>query len=741
MFHHFFANSLPDLIIGLLQWSTPNYWIGLGLALFVVGLVHPVPWELRSDEHSTVAHFLLHVRRFTLKFLLAYAVLGPIFLATGFCLIDARTSREALKSLWDWAVDRLADFGILVLAACAVGFGLRWFVDRHVMPRWSAYWRARRQTQDIDKPVDARDEAGSLTTRDFVPEKYFRAGEIFYALDEDGRPITLPVSVFVETHHAFLGPTSYGKGALSQTILQQVVRLMMSVFYIDAKGDDFLPYVLRDEAQRAGRPFVYLDLNPEGPGAWHPFVGGDARRRRARIVNAFNLAAGGTNADVYKARERGLLDQALSRTDGTIRKLHDAIVEIERSANGGNVQELSTLRDTLSEWLKVKTFASNRPGHSIERCLIDNAVVYVRGSMTDNVVKLATRAYIDEVCGELQRLCRERPAHCVLGIPELKFVASNELAGAIATIRGFRANLLLDAQSLANLLAPDDHRVNGKSLVQEFTVNTMAKFIYKAADEETKEWVEGLSGTQFLTTLSTEVIDVNKSGGEQWEARRTLRAGEHPIISGNTALYLPKRVAVAFLPGRLPEICYTSPVPTDRTVPIGVETANPLAGGSDDAPGAAPETTQRPAQPPASTVPAARPSPRPAPAAPRATPAAPAATKAAPPPRQATQNGTDRSSQLSPKSTPKSVPQSTQKSPGPANAIRPKRGSEEPVRAVVPNNRTRSHTNTTPRDIVRPAVGATQNDRRVNSTTTAQPASSLDATPTHSTKPKQEPPQ
>ena len=109
---------------------------------------------------------------------------------------------------------------------------------------------------------------------------------------------------------------------------------------------------------------------------------------------------------------------------------------------------------------------------------------------------------------------------------------------ALAAIAGFDANLLLAAQSIANLEAPDDKRLDGKALAHEFEVNTPIKFVYRAADERTAEWAENLSGTQWLDVAQRENVKANVDGGEQWEGTRTIAKLEHAIISRNTPLNL-----------------------------------------------------------------------------------------------------------------------------------------------------------------------------------------------------------
>ena len=150
---------------------------------------------------------------------------------------------------------------------------------------------------------------------------------------------------------------------------------------------------------------------------------------------------------------------------------------------------------------------------------------------------------------------------------------------ALAAIAGFNANLLLAAQSIANLEAPDDKRLDGKALAHEFEVNTPIKSVYRAADERTAEWAENLSGTQWLDVAQRENVKANVDGGEQWEGTRTIAVLEHAIISRNTPLNLPPRVGIIYMPDRNPSKIFTSPAKVDRsfasweTQPAGTEPA------------------------------------------------------------------------------------------------------------------------------------------------------------------------
>jgi len=555
-------STVLSAVVHAVQWASPWYWIVLAIPLFVVSVLHPVPWRLPTNDASLRDWLTFIGRRASVITLYVWLLFVPLVAFLLYVAMSGLGFASAAANFGGELRAQLGQYWPIILAAILYGVVLRFLWDRYAAPRLSAYWRSARVMQETDKLVDAREEVATLKAKAFQPEKYFVDGKIFYGLDENDEPIYFELKEFFTTHHAVLGPTSYGKGIVLQSIFKQCIRGGLGVVYVDPKGDDWLPYLLQNEAKAAGRRFVYLDLNPGGKGVWHPFLGGDFRQRRTRIVRAFNLESHGTDADVYKAKERALLDDALENTDGTIKSL---LAYVKDHGQSGD-RDLSTLRDSLREWSRVETFAQSvkRKGHSIEQCLMNNAVVYVRGDLADPVVKAATKAYISELTAEIKRLNRTRPAHVTVGIDELKFLACAEINDALATIRQYQCNLLLAAQSIANLEAPDDKRLDGKALAREFEVNTPIKFVYRAADERTAEWAEKLSANQWLNVVQREATKTNTNGGEEWEGHRMVGKQEAPIIAQSTLLHLPARIAIAYMPGRIASKLYTSPTQIDR---------------------------------------------------------------------------------------------------------------------------------------------------------------------------------
>lgn len=143
------------------------------------------------------------------------------------------------------------------------------------------------------------------------------------------------------------------------------------------------------------------------------------------------------------------------------------------AADEDRAKALSTIRARLKEWAgTAKLCSKTGKGFKIERCLTEGAVVYVYGSLDDGVIRAASRAFIQEVIQEARRLQHQRSSHLCLFIDELKFLASDTIVKALATIAGFDAEIITAYQNFGDLLNPDDSHLDGRAVLQAVQVNS-----------------------------------------------------------------------------------------------------------------------------------------------------------------------------------------------------------------------------------------------------------------------------
>jgi hypothetical protein len=382
-------------------------------------------------------------------------------------------------------------------------------------------------------------------------------------LTPEGEAVHVDLAEWSETNKTVVGATRYGKGITFQIWAEQAIARGDTVIMVDPKRDRFLAPVLKQAAQAAGRRFIALDLSdPDSPGSWSPFSGGAAADRRSRFFDIMELTDRGTDADHYKALAREqLFDLFEPGANTTIPFLLAKVVELSAGDEDG-AKALSTVRARLKEWAgTAKLCPKPGKGFTVERSLIDAAVVYVYGSLDDGVIRAATRAFIQEVIQEARRLLPKRNSHLSLYIDEMKFLASDTIVKALATIAGFDAEIVTAYQNFGDLLNPDDSRLDGRALLQSVQVNSQIKLIFGGTDPATAEYVAEASGTRMKKITRYERTEINRSGGETWARQRMLADQEEALIPINTVLALPRRVAVLLRPKHLAQVVCVSPVP------------------------------------------------------------------------------------------------------------------------------------------------------------------------------------
>ncbi|MEO8964589.1 MAG: type IV secretory system conjugative DNA transfer family protein, partial [Gammaproteobacteria bacterium] len=461
------------------------------------------------------------------------------------------------KKLWYW---------LFPVGWWMIGFILRFYLHRYVKPSVSHFKRKLRITQKTDALSDIRNEKEHYQPKTFLPEKYYQPDHMFIGLDANEEPIYIKRDDWRETNMQVLGPTRSGKGVAIGNLIDQAIFYGDTVIYIDPKGDKFIPHIMADRAKKMCRHFYAYDLNDATEneiraGEWAPFTGGDERARRARILTAFGLNDTGGESDFYKGRERKLLDKLLVSTNGRIPLL---LEEFEKNAD--YQEQGQRLYNAISQWAKIKSLCPKKDrGLSIKKSLLNNAVIYVRGSMDDEIIREATRILVMEIVQEIKRLHHLRTSHVTLVIDEVRFLISNPLVDSLATIAGFNANVAIAYQAKNDVRNLTDRTLDAKSIDQSININCQLKLIYGSLDPETNQWAEEMSGERLKLVTRNEHTKVGKLGEETWENTRSIGQEKEGFITENTMLSLKRRVGILFQPRELAKVVFTSFVPTSMS--------------------------------------------------------------------------------------------------------------------------------------------------------------------------------
>lgn len=541
---HTIAHWVGNTNYSLMLWADSNYFIAFSSLIFVSTLLGLSPLKTHIDQNFFQI-CCVFIRKAILIIIFFMLLLPPTMLV----LYEISTQNQDQSQWVSWFISHAKSEIHLLPISAILGFSIKLLIQRYALTFISYIAKSLRNNQSDDKLSDIRQESNLYRPKDFEPAKHYQDDAIFLAIDNDGKPASIPLSVWRETNAQIIGPTRYGKGIIIGCIADQVANHGDGLFYIDPKNDKFLPHIMYQAAQRTGRKFYYLSLNDDGPGTWGPFSGGSKRDALARIEFAFGLNfTGDPGTDYYKSQEYHQLELAFSKTRS-----------IPSLANHLKDTDANRLKVELSRWAGVKSLCpKSGRGFSIKQALKENALVYVQGSLDDSVVKTATKVFIQELIQESRRLRNERTSHLSVIIDEVSFLVSKPLTEALATAVGFDVNFILAYQSPDDLLNVDDKTINSRYVAQSINVNSQIKAIYGGSDFDTAQWVANLSGEITKEVTRFEKTNISAVGGETWDSQRSVGIESENLINTNIVLSLPPRVFVLIRPQKLAAICYSS---------------------------------------------------------------------------------------------------------------------------------------------------------------------------------------
>ncbi len=556
------ATVTNPLVAPLMSFANDFWWPLWCVLCFLGFLLTLAPWQLPTEHNSfqAIAHFL---RRSILYIALFAIALFPCI----YFLFDITFNKTIANSdqfFVSWFLTSFDKFKFYILYSAIAGSFLRFYYFRFFHPWISSTLRDWRNKQSNEAESDIRQERLKYNAKTFNPEDYYDQThrKIFLGIDDKQKPIYVPASTWLETNMMITGPTRYGKGIVIGCLMDQAIRRGDQLIYIDPKNDKFAAKIMLQTCAKSDRPFYYVSLNDESVGYWSPFEGGKRRDAYNRLISIFGMMENSGDADFYKAMEKKVFNRLIKLDDPfDIESIYKK-VKFHNETVRDDADRLLKIEAQLENWRQVESL--NPPKHfkgfSLEKAMLENAVVYFQGSLNDEVIKTATKSFILEVIQESARLDKQRKTHLTLIIDEVRFLVSKTLADALATIVGFRVNIVTACQSINDLKTPDDINLDGEATYRSISTNSQLKLVYGGADSDTAEWVAKLSGSIVKQVTSMEKVTVKAAGAEAWDLGRTIKPLEEALIPENVALTLPPRVCAVFRPSELATVTFTSPV-------------------------------------------------------------------------------------------------------------------------------------------------------------------------------------
>lgn len=390
----------------------------------------------------------------------------------------------------------------------------------------------------------------------FDPARHWRPGKrVFLGLGHPGKtPLYIDSALYRERHMQIIGPTGSGKGVLLGNLAAQAVAAGTGLVVIDPKRDEFMPHILAEACDRAGRVLHVVDLQEGRPGGWQPFRAGRAHERVARAIEAFGLEPSGSTADFYKVEGKELLTRLMAKTDGSIGKALAWLDADERNLRPGQKLPGILERNYFRIWGRRRNLNPPGGGFNLNKALAVGDVVYLRSDPVDPELTIPLRAFLMQIAQ--WKFAHPASPHLTIIADEVSLYASATLAQMLATIRATGTNMILAYQSLTDLEAAAANPAEGRIIRQRIDQNCQIKLFYGSQDNLTVEAVEKMSGTRQVWRRQESRSGLSHSHGR---AQMT-----EAYIPANVIRRLGQGVALCFLPAQLAQLVVTAPVPVAR---------------------------------------------------------------------------------------------------------------------------------------------------------------------------------
>jgi type IV secretory pathway TraG/TraD family ATPase VirD4 len=394
----------------------------------------------------------------------------------------------------------------------------------------------------------------------YVPRDYFNIKKgVFFGLDEQKRPVYIPLEKWRKSHLDVVGTTGSGKGVAAAVLLTQALHTGESIVILDPKNDEFLPHVMRDAAQDARVPYIYIDLMADVP-QWNPLQNKTSHEIEELFTAGFSLGEKGTDADFYRLDDRraARITANLAQSEcATLSKAHRQLLETQPVIAEAGKKFVSDLEEiSLIQATNIET------GVDLAGLIQKGAVIYVRGSMRNPRILKLQRIFVLSIMQHIESRAREKARHVCIFMDEFKYLISRPSLEALGAIRDKGAHVIIAHQSLGDLRdCPAD--LDPESVVSSVNENCAIKISYAVKDPDTADWLARMSGS---ILVDDEIRQVKTNAGltEVRENGRSLRQAERNLVDTNMLQALPDRCAVLFGAG-LAKFFFTSPIPVVKS--------------------------------------------------------------------------------------------------------------------------------------------------------------------------------
>jgi len=396
----------------------------------------------------------------------------------------------------------------------------------------------------------------------FDPLKFMdKSKGVFLGLDEKKQPTYIEFGGGTSAPHVqVIGTTGAGKGVSLGVMASQFLERGEAVFFCDPKNDEWAPSVMFAAAQRAGKPYHYINLNrPAGP-QLNLFEGATADEAFELFQAGFSLTEKGDASDFYGIADR----REAINTARLMADQHLTIAEVYQ-AQQDSWPLAEKFYGKLREMADTPSINAKSGGVSLADVIDKGGCVYIVGSMRNDIVKTAQRILLVRLIqlaerrdrmagGELRKIC--------IVLDEVKYHLSRPALEGLGAARDKGVHLVLAHQSLGDL-KDCTKDLNPDAVVDAVVENCRVKICYRVQNPATAEWLAEMSGT-ILVDDESRNVERNLALSERVDDKRTIRQADRYFIDENMLLNLPPSVSILYGAG-LPKFVSIQPLKVAKT--------------------------------------------------------------------------------------------------------------------------------------------------------------------------------
>ncbi len=403
---------------------------------------------------------------------------------------------------------------------------------------------------------------------------------VFVGLDEQVKPIYLQnADDWYKRHFLIVGATRSGKGVAMQYLGVQSLMLGETVVFLDPKGDKYMPHIFKEQCEKLGVPYTFIDLTQDTPQI-NLIADFSARDLKNCLVESFSQREMGSESDVYRKNEQEFLENLANfitqqnqtdnlQTNLSIKSLAELCRDYDLSRYADKYK--SSVSD-LNKLVNLPAInAAN--GKSLAELISAGGCVYIVGDLLDETIKKIQRFIF---CRVVQLVRNHSNAVDRSGAKEQNItVFADELVAHISRFvaesytvsLGWGLKIISAVQDLKLLRgAPAD--LDPEFLKGAVFGNSQNKLFYRADDIDTADFLSDMTG-KIQIEEEQKLVTRNSLNSEKLDKQTRLTQSERNYFDRNMILNLKQFEAVfcASLAYRstIACLCKTSPVKAPDT--------------------------------------------------------------------------------------------------------------------------------------------------------------------------------